>query len=71
MKVTRRGFFGAVAAIGVAAVARLSATVVQAVSGRRGLTYRGKPVLFDPNCPSNSIYFLNPETVHAWKMEAR
>lgn len=64
----RRGFLRALGIMSAAAVAaaKLPAALfatdpIRLFEGP--LMFRGIPVIYDRDCPSNTIYFLNPQTL--------
>lgn len=58
----RRGFFKrTIGALAAAVVAPHLLRPAHTTLNIGALTFRGRPLVFDKYCPSNSIYFLSPD----------
>jgi hypothetical protein len=70
--VNRRQFFARTAGVIAAAVmVPRAAEGVWAMhpSQKDVLKFKGVPIVFDPTCPTNRMYFVNPKYSHQWTVK--
>jgi len=62
--ITRRGFFGALAAATMGLAVKLHIPESFIPDTIKTLTYRGVPLVFDQHAPNGVVYFVNMKTLH-------
>jgi hypothetical protein len=59
----RRGFLGAlIGGFAAAATATFTREPVTTLFDNAPITFRGMKLLWDRDCPANTVYFVNPQT---------
>jgi hypothetical protein len=65
----RRGFLRRVVtgAVGAAILSRLPVSIAEPIKRAAGLTFRGIPIVWDSDCRSSAVYFINKNAM--WKSD--